>query len=67
MFVSKIFYWYIDEAVRALDTQDWAQANEVLSMINVYQQRRSSVGLLTDKQVAWELFYNRADLFFSRQ
>lgn len=26
MFVSKIFYWYIDEAVRALDTQDWAQA-----------------------------------------
>lgn len=64
MFVSKIFYWYIDEVVRALDTQDWAQANEVLSMINVYQQRRSSVGLLTDKQVAWELFYNRADLFF---
>ena len=64
MFVSKIFYWYAEEAGNALQTQDWAAADEVLSMINVYQQKRNTAGLLTDRQVAWELFYNRADLFF---
>lgn len=63
-FVSKIFYWYAEEAGNALQTQDWSAAKEVLSMMNVYQQKRSTAGLLTDKQVAWELFYNRADLFF---
>lgn len=64
MFVSKIFYWYTEEAGNALQTQDWAAADEVLSMINVYQQKRNTAGLLTDRQVAWELFYNRSDLFF---
>lgn len=64
LFVSKIFPWYLGEAYSALHTGDWATADEVLSMMNVYQQKRSSSGLLTQKQVGWELFYNRADLFF---
>lgn len=64
LFVSKIFPWYLGEAYNALHTGDWATTDEVLSMMNVYQQKRSSSGLLTETQVAWELFYNRADLFF---
>ncbi|WP_294618358.1 cytochrome c biogenesis protein CcsA [uncultured Bacteroides sp.] len=64
MFVSKIFYWYTEEADGALQTQDWSAADEVLSMMDVYQQKRSTAGLLTDRQVSWELFYNRANLFF---
>lgn len=63
-FVSKIFYWYADEASDALQTHDWSAADEVLSMMDVYQQKRSTAGLLTEKQVTWELFYNRANLFF---
>lgn len=63
-FVSKIFYWYAEEANDALQTHDWSAADEVLSMMDVYQQKRSTAGLLTERQVAWELFYNRANLFF---
>lgn len=64
MFVSKIFPWYLAESYEALYTHDWTASNEILDMINVYQQKKASVGLLTDRQVSWELFYNHADLFF---
>lgn len=64
MFVSKIFPWYLAESYNALRTGDWSASNEVLSMMNVYQQKRTTTGLLTDKQISWELFYNRAELFF---
>ncbi|WP_277112754.1 c-type cytochrome biogenesis protein CcsB [Bacteroides stercorirosoris] len=64
LFVSKIMPWYLGEAVDALRTGDWGSAQEVLSMMNVYQQKQSATPLLTKKQVAWELFYNKAQLFF---
>ena len=64
LFVSKIMPWYLGEAVDALRTGDWGSAQEVLSMMNVYQQKQSATPLLTKKQVAWELFYNKARLFF---
>lgn len=64
LFVSKIMPWYLGEAVDALRTGDWESAQEVLSMMNVYQQKQSATPLLTKKQVAWELFYNKARLFF---
>ena len=64
VFVSKIFPWYLAESYNALHTGDWSASSEVLSMMNVYQQKRSTAGLLTDKQISWELFYNRAGLFF---
>lgn len=64
LFVSKIFPWYLSEAREALHTGNWSSAGEVFSMINTYQQKRSPARLLTDRQVSWELFYNRADLFF---
>lgn len=62
--VAKIFPWYRTEAYKALHTGDWSAADEVLSMMNVYQQKRGAAGVLTKKQVGWELFYNRARLFF---
>lgn len=64
LFVSKIMPWYLGEAVDALRTGDWESAQEVLSMMNVYQQKQSATPLLTKKQVAWELFYNKVRLFF---
>lgn len=64
LFVSKIFSWYLSEARDALHTGNWSSTGEVLSMIDTYQQKRSPARLLTDRQVSWELFYNRADLFF---
>ncbi len=64
LFVTKIMPWYLDEAFNALRTGDWTKAEEVLSMMNVYQQKQSVTPLLTEKQVSWELFYNKARLFF---
>lgn len=64
LFVTKIFPWYLSEASSALLTGNWTTAGEVLSMINTYQQKRSPARLLTARQVSWELFHNRAGLFF---
>ena len=64
LFVSKIMPWYLGEASDALRTGPWESAGEVLSMMNVYQQKQSAIPLLTEKQVSWELFYNKARLFF---
>ena len=51
--------WYLGEAFDALRTGTWESAGEVLSMMNVYQQKQSATPLLTGKQVSWELFYNK--------
>ena len=59
LFVSKIMPWYLGEAFDALRTGTWESAGEVLSMMNVYQQKQSDTPLLTEKQVSWELFYNK--------
>lgn len=64
LLVSKIMPWYLSEVSDAIRTGDWGSAQEVLSMIDVYQQKRSVTPLLTKKQVSWELFYNKARLFF---
>lgn len=63
MFVAKIFPWYLAESYEALHTHDWSTSDEILDMINTYQQKKATAGLLTDKQVSWELFYNHARLF----
>lgn len=64
LFVSKIMPWYLGEAFDAMRTGNWESAEEVLTMMNVYQQKQSATPLLTKKQVSWELFYNKARLFF---
>ncbi len=64
MFVSRIMAWYQDEAATALRSGNWKVADEVLDMIHVYQQKQSATSLLSEKQLSWELLYNRAHLFF---
>lgn len=64
VFVSRIMTWYRDEALTALRNGNWETADEVLDMINTYQQKQSTSVLLSEKQMSWELFYNQADLFF---
>ena len=64
LFVTKILPWYLGEALDATRTGNWSAASEVLGMINTYQQKQSTTQLLSEKQVSWELFYNKAQLFF---
>lgn len=64
MFVSKVIPWYLDEAATALKTGKWNTADEIISMIHIYQERQSATSLLTKRQISWELFYNKSRLFF---
>ena len=63
LLVSKIMPWYLSEASDAMRTGEWENAQEVLSMIGIYQQKQSATPLLSERQVSWELFYNKARLF----
>lgn len=41
MFVSRIFDWYLGEVQEGLKSGDWAKADEVVGMIDTYQQART--------------------------
>ncbi len=64
MFVSKIMPWYAESLFDATRSGDWNESNEVLSMIEIYQRKRSSVAIPTERQIDVELWSNRVDPFF---
>ena len=41
MFVSRIFDWYLGEVQEGLKSGDWAKADEVVGMIDTYQQAKN--------------------------
>ena len=43
MFVARILDWYLEEVQGALKSNDWTKADEVVDMINTYQQAISSL------------------------
>ena len=63
MFVSKIFVWYLSEVQSALRSQDWTKADEVLSMINTYQQAKSKDLDISPKKMQAEIQYNKMNIF----
>lgn len=63
MFVSQIFDWYLGEVRGALRSGDWSKADEVLGMIRIYQDKRSTPGLFDVEKIQSEVTYNRLDLF----
>ncbi|MFI3303565.1 MAG: cytochrome c biogenesis protein CcsA [Rikenellaceae bacterium] len=63
MFVSKIPLLLIQEMNIASTSGDWDSASEVIDMINIYQQRRSTEILQSPTQVKVEILYNRLSVF----
>lgn len=63
MFVSRIFDWYLAEVQDALQKGNWSKANEVIDMINTYQQAKNKTLDISPKRIEAELKYNKIDVF----
>lgn len=63
MFVSRIFDWYLGEVQEGLKSGDWAKADEVVGMIDTYQQAKNKTLDISPKKIQSELKYNRMDVF----
>lgn len=63
LFVSKIMEWYVSELQEGVKTGDWSKANEVLGMIETYQQAKNQTVQIDKKKIETELKYNRMEIF----
>lgn len=50
MFVARILDWYLEEVQGALKSNDWTKADEVVDMINTYQQAKSTLHHITPEK-----------------
>lgn len=63
MFVSRIFDWYLDEIFTSLKSGDWKVPNEVIGMIDTYQQAKVSGVNISHKRMDIEVGYNKLNVF----
>lgn len=63
MFVAQIFPWYIAEVQAGLKSGDWNKADEVLDMIQTYQQAKNRTLDINPKRIAAEIKYNQLNVF----
>lgn len=63
MFVSRILDWYLAEVQEALQTGDWNKSNEVIDMINTYQQAKNKTLDISSERMQTELKYNKMNIF----
>ncbi len=64
MFVSKIMLALVQEMQAGEVTGDWSGAYELLEMIQLYQEKRSSGEILqSERQINIELLYNKFPIF----
>jgi len=63
MFVAQIFPWYVGEIQTALKSNDWKKADEVLGMIQTYQQAKNKTLDINPKRIAAEIKYNQQNVF----
>jgi hypothetical protein len=66
MFVSRIFDWYLGEVQEGLKSGDWAKADEVVGMIDTYQQAKNKTLDISPKRMQAELKYNKMDVLQDR-
>ena len=63
LFVAQIMGWYLQEVEEGLKTNDWQKADEVLAMIDTYQQAREDILDIRPAKMEAEIRYNQLDLF----
>lgn len=63
MFVSRIFDWYLEEVAQAIGSGNWEAADEVLGMINTYQQAKATGVEIAPNKMKAEVKYNRMKVF----
>lgn len=63
MFVSRIFDWYLEEVSGAIGSNDWKTADEVLGMIDTYQQAKAEGVDVSPEKMKMEVKYNHQKVF----
>lgn len=63
MFVSRIFPWFATETMRSIESGDWSVPDEIVGMIDKYQQVKASGHPIDRRRIEAEMLYNRLDLF----
>lgn len=63
LFVSRILDWYLGEVQEALKGGDWSKADEVVEMIDTYQQAKNKTLDISPEKIQAEIKYNQIDVF----
>ena len=63
MFVSRIMDWYLSEVQEALENGDWTKADEIVGMIQTYQQAKGGGVDISPQRIQTELKYNKLQIF----
>ena len=63
MFVARIMDWYLEEVQVGLQGADWSKTDEIIGMINIYQQSKSTVSDIEPERMQAELRYNKLQIF----
>lgn len=63
LFMSRIMEWYVTEIQNGMKTGDWSQADEVLGMIETYQQGKNKTLAIDPKRLEMEIRYNQLEIF----
>ncbi|MDO4756474.1 MAG: cytochrome c biogenesis protein CcsA [Parabacteroides sp.] len=63
MFVSRIMGWYLAEVQEGLKSGDWTKADEIVEMIDTYQQAKNKALDISPERMQTELKYNRMEIF----
>lgn len=63
LFVSRILDWYLAEVQEALKGGDWSKADEVVEMIDTYQQAKNKTLDISPEKIQAEIKYNQMDVF----
>lgn len=63
LFVSRILDWYLGEVQEALKGGDWSKADEVVEMIDTYQQAKNKTLDISPEKIQAEIKYNQMDVF----
>lgn len=63
LYTKNILPMYVTSLLKANETNDFSQANELLKSINSYQNRFGYEVLPSDNHIKYEILYNKYDIF----
>ena len=63
LFVSQIMIWYLSEVQEAFRTGMWDKADEMINMIDTYQQARNKTLDISPEKMRAEIKYDQLDVF----
>lgn len=63
MFVSRIFDWYLEELSSSLKSGDWKTPDEIVGMLDTYQQAKAAGVNISHERMEMEVNYNKLNVF----